>query len=80
MSGKPVRQEGPELGSGIGLTGIAALLRGAEVTFSDYLPDALESAADNVKINGLSSERASFLVMDWEDSVTSSFFRPHFGG
>ncbi len=65
LSGKKVL----ELGSGIGLTGIAALLRGAEVTFSDYLPDALESAADNVKINGLSSERASFLVLDWEDSV-----------
>jgi predicted nicotinamide N-methyase len=70
LSGKKVL----ELGSGIGLTGIAALFRGAEVTFSDYLPEALETVANNVNINGLSSERASFLVLDWEDSVRGPCF------
>jgi predicted nicotinamide N-methyase len=63
-----------ELGSGIGLTGIAALLRGAEITFSDYLPEALETAANNVNINGLSSEAVSFLVLDWENPVSIPSF------
>ncbi|MFH0957140.1 MAG: methyltransferase domain-containing protein [Pseudomonadota bacterium] len=58
-----------ELGSGIGLTGIAALIRGAAVTFSDFLPEALETVFNNVNINGLSSQKVSFLVLDWEDPV-----------
>lgn len=63
-----------ELGSGIGLTGIAALLRDATVTFSDYLPEALKTAANNVRNNGIGAQKASFLALDWEHPGTVPSF------
>ncbi len=55
-----------ELGCGLGLTGIAAMMRGAEVTFSDYIPDALEYSARNLALNNLDGAGAHFLELDWE--------------
>ena len=52
-----------EIGCGLGLPGIAALSRGARVTFSDYDATALRFAADNARLNGLSN--FDTLQMDW---------------
>jgi predicted nicotinamide N-methyase len=57
-----------ELGCGLGLSGIAAALAGARVTFSDYEKDALEfcryNAAKNLPSNLLITN-VSFLHLDW---------------
>lgn len=42
-----------ELGCGLGLAGIAAGLAGAHVLFTDYVPQALEFAEKNARLNGL---------------------------
>jgi len=56
-----------ELGCGLGLPGIAAALLGAHVTFTDYVHDALEVARNNALANGLTQERTSFRIWDWEN-------------
>ena len=53
-----------EIGCGSGLAGLAALARGYQVTFSDYVPLAVELALENAARNGLSAS-ASGLVLDW---------------
>jgi len=63
-----------ELGCGLGLSGIGAMIKGSEVTFSDYMPDALGCAAHNVDINGLDSTKASFLNLDWEAPAKPTSF------
>jgi predicted nicotinamide N-methyase len=60
-----------ELGCGLGLAGLAALRTGAEVTFSDYDPNALEFAAHNAKLNGFSSFAVS--RFDWRDPPDQLF-------
>ena len=63
-----------ELGCGLGLAGIGALMKGAEVTFSDFMPDALEYAARNVALNNLDCSRAHFLELDWENPLNLPAF------
>ena len=63
-----VRHTGPkcevlELGCGSGLVGIAALASGHCVTFSDYVPFAVELAQENAARNGFASSRE--MVLDW---------------
>ncbi len=57
-----------ELGCGLGLAGIAAAKRGANVIFSDYEDDALEFARCNAQTN-LSAEIVNssirFINLDW---------------
>lgn len=54
-----------ELGSGMGLAGVAAALRGAEVLFSDYEPDALAFSRVN---HGLNLGRPGMTrLFDWRD-------------
>jgi len=60
-----------ELGCGLGLAGLAALRAGAEVTFSDYDPNALDFAAYNAKLNGFSSFAVS--RFDWRDPPDQLF-------
>ncbi len=58
-----------ELGSGLGLAGIAAALVGArEVTFSDYFEQALAFSAANATLNGI--ERFQTLHLDWREPWT----------
>jgi predicted nicotinamide N-methyase len=52
-----------ELGCGCGLGGIAAGLKGAEVTVTDVVPEALELAETNWRRNGL--EPAGVERLDW---------------
>jgi ETFB lysine methyltransferase len=52
-----------ELGCGSGLVGLAALAAGYDVTFSDYVPQAVELALENAARNGF--DGAKGLVLDW---------------
>lgn len=62
VSGKDVL----ELGSGVGLPGLVASMRGARVTFSDYVPEALETVKSNAIANGALNETMRFACLDWE--------------
>ena len=63
-----------ELGCGLGLAGITAGLLGAWVTFTDYMPEALEFARRNALLNGLDEGRIELVQLDWEaPSVQETF-------
>ncbi|MCW2279352.1 class I SAM-dependent methyltransferase [Heliophilum fasciatum] len=51
-----------ELGAGLGLAGIAAARGGADVTQTDFIPQALRWAAYNAKLNGV---QTTLLEADW---------------
>jgi SAM-dependent methyltransferase len=61
-----------DLGSGIGLTGLAGLAAGLHVTFSDYDAQSLELALFNARQNGL-ADRASSLLLDWRRPAGRKF-------
>ncbi len=52
-----------ELGCGVGLAGIAGLMAGMDVTFSDLVPSAVQMAQENAALNGFPD--AAGLVVDW---------------
>jgi len=56
-----------ELGCGLGLAGITAGLLGADVLFTDYVPEALEFARKNAQMNGLTEQTIKSALLDWED-------------
>jgi predicted nicotinamide N-methyase len=60
-----------ELGCGSGLVGLAALAAGYEVTFSDYVPQAVELALENAARNGFHHGRG--LVFDWHEPLDRQF-------
>jgi predicted nicotinamide N-methyase len=60
-----------ELGCGIGVVGLAALAAGCRVTFSDYVPIAVELALANAEHNGFPSARG--LVLDWKQPRDERF-------
>jgi predicted nicotinamide N-methyase len=60
-----------ELGCGSGLAGIAALAAGLDVTFSDYVPLAVELAKENAARNGFPG--ASGMVLDWKQPQGEKF-------
>jgi predicted nicotinamide N-methyase len=62
-----------ELGCGSGLAGLAALAAGWEVTFSDYVPQAVQLAQENAARNGF--DRARGLVFDWSSPPALQFPR-----
>ncbi len=53
-----------ELGCGIGVTGIAALFAGHEVTFSDHATPAVRLAVHNAALNGFHNVNGR--VFDWQ--------------
>ena len=60
-----------ELGCGVGLVGLAALVRGWHVTFSDYTPQAIRVALENARQNGF--RQAQSLLIDWHDPPSASY-------
>jgi 2-polyprenyl-3-methyl-5-hydroxy-6-metoxy-1,4-benzoquinol methylase len=61
-----------DLGCGLGLSGIAAGLRGARVLFADQDSDALVFARRNADRAGI--RNAAFVAMDWRAPVWSRSF------
>jgi predicted nicotinamide N-methyase len=60
-----------ELGCGVGLAGLAALVRGWQVTFSDCSPQAIELALENARQNGF--PQAQGRLLDWRDPPTDTY-------
>jgi predicted nicotinamide N-methyase len=60
-----------ELGCGVGLAGIAALLAGHDVTFSDHSADAVDVAQSNADRNGF--DRPPGLVFEWQEPPALGF-------
>jgi len=67
----PARLRALELGCGVGLTGIAALLAGHEVTFSDHAPGAVQMAQANAERNGFANVPG--LVFEWQEPAAKQF-------
>lgn len=63
-----------ELGCGLGLAGITAALMGASVTFTDYVPEALEFAKENCQRNGLDLSGVQFGLLDWDQPGNTGSF------
>ncbi|HEY4328625.1 MAG TPA: methyltransferase domain-containing protein [Phycisphaerae bacterium] len=62
-----------ELGSGLGLAGIAAALRGWHVTFTDYDPEGILFAHHNALRNGIPESHIRALHMDWRAPINEQF-------
>ena len=60
-----------ELGCGIGVVGLAALLSGLQVAFSDYVSVAVDVACENARRNGWSQVRG--MVFDWQTPPLERF-------
>lgn len=61
-----------ELGAGLGLPGVAAGMRGAEVLQTDYMPEALDIAGENARLNKVCSHRTA--LADWRNfNITEQF-------
>lgn len=60
-----------EIGAGTGLTGLAALAMGLDVTFSDYDAQSVELCLLNARQNGFG--HAQGLVLDWRHPVDRQF-------
>jgi predicted nicotinamide N-methyase len=60
-----------ELGCGSGLVGLAALASGMDVTFSDYVPKAVELALENAARNGYVGGHG--LLLDWRNSPSEQW-------
>jgi len=52
-----------ELGAGLGLVGIVAAAKGAEVVQTDFIPEALQLAEQNARINGI--RKIQRVLADW---------------
>lgn len=60
----PTNQRTLELGCGAGLLGVAGLLAGLDITFSDHVPEAVELAQENADRNGFPN--AGGTIIDWQ--------------
>lgn len=60
-----------ELGCGIGIVGMAGLVAGLDLTFSDYIPAAVGLAVANAQRNGFPTSRG--VVLDWRSPSSETF-------
>lgn len=60
-----------EIGCGVGLAGIAGLMAGLDVTFTDHAPEAVQMAQQNAAHNGFPD--AEGLIFDWREPVNLQF-------
>jgi ETFB lysine methyltransferase len=67
----PIRSTVLDLGSGIGLTGVASLIRGDRVIFSDYDPQSLLLCRHNAVRNGF--DDPAVLQLDWRTPIDRRF-------
>jgi predicted nicotinamide N-methyase len=67
----PAGSEVLELGAGTGLVGLAGLLRGDRVVFSDYDRTALHLCRLNARLNGLGDPE--LLHLDWREQTSRRF-------
>ena len=65
-------QRALDLGCGIGIAGLAAATRGAEVTFADLSEDALDFAMFNAR--GVDPQRVHRRCFNWFDSTIEGSF------
>ncbi|MBL8814523.1 MAG: methyltransferase domain-containing protein [Planctomyces sp.] len=63
--------ESLELGCGVGMVGIAAMLAGMHVTMTDYDPNALAVASTNAHLNGLT--QFACRELDWRTPWSAQF-------
>ncbi len=70
----PAGQRCLEIGAGIGLAGIAGMIAGLDVTFSDYDSTAVQTARKNAFQNGLGPvpDQATDVLLDWRDPAAVS--------
>ena len=67
----PANLNALELGCGSGLVGVAGLMAGLDVTFSDHEPQAVELALQNGELNGFAGCKG--IVLDWADTTEEQF-------
>ena len=68
LSGRSLRRlRTLDLGCGLGPCGLAAACRGAEVTFIDWEPRAIELVAASLEDGGWPSDSFELLVGDWRE-------------
>lgn len=67
----PSRRSVLEIGSGIGLVGLAAAARGDDVTFSDYRDESVTLSLYNARQNGFTDCRG--LQLDWRHPPEERF-------
>lgn len=60
-----------ELGSGVGVVGLAGLARGLDLTFSDYDPTSVALSVHNARRNGY--PRAEGILLDWRQPLARRF-------
>ncbi|MBC7964801.1 MAG: 50S ribosomal protein L11 methyltransferase [Fuerstia sp.] len=60
-----------ELGCGLGVTGIAALIAGHDVTFADHASSAVRLAVSNAALNGFADTIG--MVFEWQEPTTDQF-------
>lgn len=60
-----------ELGCGVGLTGICAWQSGLSVQLTDIVPEAIELAQHNARLNGILS--CSTSVLDWNEPSVATY-------
>jgi len=67
----PRRLKAMELGCGIGVVGIAALIAGHDVTFADHASSSVRLAVANAALNGFADMVG--MVFDWKQPTTHQF-------
>ena len=60
----PVGVEALEFGCGLGMVGLAGLAQGLQVTFSDYVEFAVQTALENARLNGFAARGE---IIDWRN-------------
>ncbi|WP_418791195.1 class I SAM-dependent methyltransferase [Phosphitispora sp. TUW77] len=61
-----------ELGAGLGLVGIVAAAKGAEVVQTDFIPEALQLAKQNARINDINN--IQYVLSDWRKFLLDEQF------